>query len=441
MYKVIIAEDEAGARNFLAKFIEENIDGYEVAGCFANGAQALEYLRKNKADVCITDIRMPITDGLTLAKELHDNYPDIQIIIISGYGEFEYAKKAIEYNVKQYILKPIDFDDFARILIKLRSDLDKRKPQPASELIFAERERFFTDIMMGALTTDEEIEYNFKKLGFNFELKDAKAAVYRVEFSRYYEVLENWQYGRESFERALQNLMNFDTGKAHVYSITRRHNNFIVIIVYKEYRNRFTEEMKEVFKNFMELDVRIEPLSDVVGLYELAKLNISEFFGNDEMRLVMSHLMINDIKGAENILKKIIETENKKEIGTVDDYLMNIEGDDNVINKAKKYIEANYHKDITRDDVANYVFFNPVYFGRYFKNKVGMTINDYILSIRMDKAVELLATDMRIADIGERLGYQSTRNFQRIFKLYTGVTATEYRRRFLNAEEHNNENN
>ncbi len=72
-----------------------------------NGRQAVEFVQSHKVDVVLTDICMPYMDGMELSEFLHDNYPDILIVIFSGFGEFEYAKKAIRYNVSEYMLKPV----------------------------------------------------------------------------------------------------------------------------------------------------------------------------------------------------------------------------------------------------------------------------------------------------------------------------------------------
>ena len=81
----------------------ENIDwkslDCELVGDCENGRQAVEFVQSHKVDVVLTDICMPYMDGMELSEFLHDNYPDILIVIFSGFGEFEYAKKAIRYNV------------------------------------------------------------------------------------------------------------------------------------------------------------------------------------------------------------------------------------------------------------------------------------------------------------------------------------------------------
>lgn len=92
-----------------------------------NGRQAVEFVQSHKVDVVLTDICMPYMDGMELSEFLHDNYPDIFIVIFSGFGEFEYAKKAIRYNVSEYMLKPVTAMELTKVLRNMKEKLDSRK--------------------------------------------------------------------------------------------------------------------------------------------------------------------------------------------------------------------------------------------------------------------------------------------------------------------------
>ena len=101
MYRILLVDDEILVRDA----IKENIDweglGCELTGICENGQQAAEFVKQHPVDIVLTDILMPYMDGMELSHFLHDNYPDVVIVIFSGFGEFEYAKKAIQYNVSE----------------------------------------------------------------------------------------------------------------------------------------------------------------------------------------------------------------------------------------------------------------------------------------------------------------------------------------------------
>ena len=91
------------------------------------GRQAVEFVQSHKVDVVLTDICMPYMDGMELSEFLHDNYPDILIVIFSGFGEFEYAKKAIRYNVSEYMLKPVTAMELTKVLRNMKEKLEFQK--------------------------------------------------------------------------------------------------------------------------------------------------------------------------------------------------------------------------------------------------------------------------------------------------------------------------
>jgi len=107
MFKVLIADDEPMIRKGLQKLVQQS--GQPLAGIrlAENGLDALRQIREERPDFLFTDIRMPKMDGLELCRKLAELDSDIQIVIVSGYNDFEYAQKCVSYGVKEYLLKPI----------------------------------------------------------------------------------------------------------------------------------------------------------------------------------------------------------------------------------------------------------------------------------------------------------------------------------------------
>lgn len=107
MYQVFIAEDEPAALQHLCTIIKIKCPNFQVTGTAENGKDALEQLGELKPDILITDVKMPVMDGITLVKRAKEKYPDILSVIVSGYQEFSYARSALRYGVCDYILKPV----------------------------------------------------------------------------------------------------------------------------------------------------------------------------------------------------------------------------------------------------------------------------------------------------------------------------------------------
>ena len=165
--KILLVDDEEQVRKIIAKKIMWEKLGYELIGNVGNGREALELIEVNEPDVVLTDIRMPFMDGLELASRLKEEYPDIKVIIFSGFDEFEYAKQALKYNVIEYILKPVNIEEMTEILRKVRQSivddiLKKRNIEKLREAYMKGlpviKERFLTDLIHGKLKSRAEIQ-------------------------------------------------------------------------------------------------------------------------------------------------------------------------------------------------------------------------------------------------------------------------------------------
>jgi len=120
-YSVVVAEDEELLLQNLISKIKQSETGFEVVGSAQTGEQAYALVEKLNPDLVISDIRMPVMDGITLLKKVREYYPSMDFIITSGYSDFEYAKSAIKYQASAYLLKPIDPEELHETLLKLRN--------------------------------------------------------------------------------------------------------------------------------------------------------------------------------------------------------------------------------------------------------------------------------------------------------------------------------
>ncbi|QAY65065.1 response regulator [Paenibacillus protaetiae] len=125
MYKAIIVDDEAVVRRGLRAAIDWNACGFELLGDYTNGREAWEAVAELKPDLILSDISMPIMDGLELAASVAAHYPYMKMVILTGYDEFEYAQQAIRLKVSDFILKPVTASEMKDLLLKIRSEMDE----------------------------------------------------------------------------------------------------------------------------------------------------------------------------------------------------------------------------------------------------------------------------------------------------------------------------
>lgn len=124
-YKVIFAEDEEPLRKAICQVINWERLGFELVCEAGNGQEALEMIKQEKPDVLLTDIYMPLMDGLVLTQNIRKTNHSMKIVILTGYDKFEYAKQAIDLGVSYYILKPTTPSEFEEVLQKIKEELDQ----------------------------------------------------------------------------------------------------------------------------------------------------------------------------------------------------------------------------------------------------------------------------------------------------------------------------
>ena len=127
LYRVVIAEDEPLILYNIVKKITNMKIGFQVVGAAEDGKTALELVENQSPDVLVTDIRMPIMDGLELLRAVSLRYPNIKKIVISGYSDFKFAQQALKYEAADYLLKPLKTEELFQTLSRIQISLDAQR--------------------------------------------------------------------------------------------------------------------------------------------------------------------------------------------------------------------------------------------------------------------------------------------------------------------------
>lgn len=398
MYPIIVVDDEDITRMALSGYIQKNHQEFHVTGTFSNGAEALKYLHDNPVSIVITDIRMPKMDGLELTRHIYENYPGIIVIIISGYSEFEYARRAIRYGVANYLLKPLDFEELSQNLKQAYDKLEELHVE--ADFQEEEIQLFFTDIISGLLTDKDELYRRFDALSLDGDMESYHGCLLTLTLEKN-DTLTQWKYGREKLAMALQNGLRLVLPDNQVYHLYRSGMRYYFMVL---------------------STVKIPEFS----LTELSSALFHLLHFSCTMQLMTSF---------DNIPSLVVPT------AASDDSKQNVlprtasHDDDIIIQKAMSYIQNHYSEDLTREDVADAVFLSSAYFSRFFKQKTGLSFIDYLTTVRMQNAIELLSTRMKVGDIAKKVGYQSRNRFFINFRQYSGYNPTEYRRQILRMED------
>lgn len=118
MFKIVIADDKSFEREKIKNILDWNRYGVEIVGEAKNGREALELCLRHRPEMLITDIKMPVMTGIELTRAVTKSLPDLHIIYLSSYDEFQYAQQAIELNVRSYLLKPYSEQDIIDVLMR-----------------------------------------------------------------------------------------------------------------------------------------------------------------------------------------------------------------------------------------------------------------------------------------------------------------------------------
>lgn len=167
LYRVLLVDDEEDIRVGISQKMKWNELGFSLVGEAANGQDALELAESLRPDLVLTDIKMPFMDGLELCRILTKRLPASKFVVFSGFDTFDYVKQALQMNVAEYILKPINAEELTGVLQKLKADLDRERAERQDvELLRSRyrdylpvlRELFFTNLLEGRLAPGTEAE-------------------------------------------------------------------------------------------------------------------------------------------------------------------------------------------------------------------------------------------------------------------------------------------
>lgn len=168
MIKVLVAEDELPLLRGISRLIEGLDKEFQVVMMAKTGKEALNYLKQHSVDIVFTDINMPVVGGLEVLKYISQNKPQILSAIISGYQEFSYARRAMQYGAKNYLIKPVDKEELSLLLEQLKESLASRMTNKKSRII-------------------EEILYG-KSAGLKHKNEESQEAAFGPEFHKIYPV-------------------------------------------------------------------------------------------------------------------------------------------------------------------------------------------------------------------------------------------------------------
>lgn len=178
MIKMMVVEDETILREGICRVGNWEALEVEICGAAGNGKEALQQMIKCRPDIILTDVVMPVMDGIELARQVHEQYPDIRVIMLSGHEEFAYVKKAMDYKACHYLLKPAKIEKIEETVAEVRDEIlqEKSRRQEEERLkmkleasLPILREHYLNQLVNGMEYDEKKIKTQFEALNIGLE--------------------------------------------------------------------------------------------------------------------------------------------------------------------------------------------------------------------------------------------------------------------------------
>lgn len=340
MYKLVVVDDEMAIRMGMCNYIDWNAMGFEVAADFEDGKETIEYIANHPVDVILTDIEMAEVSGLELAKYIYDNGLDVKVVILSGYKEFEYARKAIQYNVEHYLLKPIKMNEVQEVFKKIRLDFEHRiaekeinfsREKNFQELLPELQGQFWISLLVGGLHSKDSIVKKQKMLQLDFDLQ-TPCAIIDVQIEIDEENNQLYYKQRENRFNLINNIFGDNVGEIQYYPAYLSSDILKIIAVMKQNStiDEFCEKLELQLKEKSESVIRLLKLKIITsiekifpGIMELSE-DKYELQAHVQKKAEAVRLVPEDYERLKQKYKLLIETINDGDFDGLDSLADNI---------------------------------------------------------------------------------------------------------------------
>ena len=397
MYKVLLVDDEYFAREALKETIPWEEHGCTVCGEAKHGLDGMEKALDLKPDIILTDINMPFMDGLDMIMHLQKELLDVIYSILTGYSEFEYAKRGIELGVNHFIVKPIDDLEIIKTIDGMVNTLNKRR----------EKEREYESLRFWAEKNSGENRKNFLEILLTEDNS--------IPESRFY--FECDQLG-----------LPMKQGGYGVCCLKIDARSY-VHLSQEEWQEKITEAMGKNASSWNYAVCYLGSGNLYMIFYGLAEAEwnraaVSALLQEMQLRL-MRDWVCTVMAGIGGYCESYdgIATSRAEAEASVQDITVS-----KLVAQMLHYIYENYaDPDLSLKGIADSLYVNYSYLSAQFAKEMGMSASQFILRFRVTKAADVLRSGKEnMVEIAGSVGYTDVKYFYRCFKKEFGITPYQY---------------
>lgn len=460
MYRAVFVDDEPYAIEGLKRMLPLEAYSIRLEATFSDAVDALDYIIKQKPDIVFADIRMPKMSGIEMLQRARAAASDVELVLISGYDEFNYVCKAIELGVLDYIVKPVSEPDITHMLKRVEQKLSTRRA-------------LFLDKALDSLFQPESAGLVLKQLGLRVEGKYFVAMLENVDPNFNLECLgmEESFFITCSCNRRLLIAAEEDvTSIDQAFSIIQGISSAAGIGGFGEIC-----EFCTLYRHAM--TAVAQRLVDPAATYYVYQGDVNAEFQRGYLRLRQELLAQNSdasIQALEDIAilfnKGGLTAEDASQLwnGTVEafdisafcepltlyDHFQNLDvffselkrlilsavsksGNDSVSDHVEEIIEdikMHFSQPLSLADLSARHHLNASYLSTLFRRATGLTISSYITNLRMTRAVEMIEAGNTLLKVAEAVGYQDYFYFSKTFRKHFGCPPSEYHKKTYGLE-------
>ena len=416
MLRILLVDDEPLVLIGLQGMLEWEKLGYTVCGTARNGKLALDLIEREKPDIVVADVKMPLMDGLTLARTFRERGPLPAFIMLTSFEEFDYIKQAMGAGVVDYLVKlDLTPENLQTALARAAERVKKERAllgelpvqENLAESVRTYQERFFVRLYAGLFQEESELEQPLRHL--DLDLKSDSYLVASCELCANTELAPAQQL-KLSFscarmlETTLQNYL-----PCYVTGADAMRCNVLFCLTnaqcqnYRAVLRPLLERASQILYNYF--TVRLlwavgRPTNSLLSLARRCREN--------------AHLQ--PILTAENPIQFVEAGDGDATAGKMQ-----------VVAQVQEYIKNHLSEKLTLADVAAVFNFSPNYLSQLFGKYGDSGFVEYITETRIAAAKEMLEqSNLKVYEIAEKLGYESSFYFSKVFKKVTGLSPREY---------------
>ena len=424
MYKVLLVDDEYMITEGLKVLIPFEKWKMEVVATANDAETALEYISQNPVDIVITDVNMPGMNGLDMIAQMKEILPNVAFIILSGYQEFEYVKTALNLQVADYLVKPVNKVELATILEKLSQQFEQSS--------YHEIEKIFQEDL-----SEEELESLLESkapvwLGASHDPYGFASTTYPVsnqllylclshqeEETNFYQLELSSPYKErlQQFKNDLEKMLFYGTvGRKQTDPLFQYYEPMYRVIIQGNI-NQILEELDMLKGIVLSHTPRVSITKQLFIQFMMDVYHLFEHLQPDDMTSIIKE--IESVSKFESLLKYI----KQKLTELFAQYRMN----ENVAS-VLEVIGRDYQKDLSLKDISKELFINPVYLGQLIKRETNSTFAELLNKQRIKAAQQLLlSTNDSIEDVCYAVGYSNVGYFYKVFRKLCGKSPKAYR--------------